>query len=230
MLATLQAARPLFASYVRIRTLAKSAALSPELQQARAELEPTLADLAADVLELAQSVRAVEQDPYRYGLDLDEVARRRALVDELRGEVDAMRAAMSADADAVADASSGDANAAATADADAAAALPPPEEFDDYAQMEQQRQVALLQEQDQQLDGVFRTVGTLRQQADDMGRELEDQTGLLDEVDSLAERVGGKLHNGMVRLRRIARKNEGESRRRHHHHHHLSHRLRLGYD
>lgn len=81
---------------------------------------------------------------------------------------------------------------------------------DYYASLEQQRQVELMHEQDEQLDGVFRTVGNLRQQASDMGRELEDQAVMIDEVDTLADRVGGKLNNGMARIRHIVRKNEGK--------------------
>lgn len=81
---------------------------------------------------------------------------------------------------------------------------------DYYSSMEQQRQLELMQEQDEQLDGVFRTVGNLRQQADDMGRELEEQGVMLDEVDTLADRVGGKLQNGLRRVKHIVRKNEGK--------------------
>lgn len=76
--------------------------------------------------------------------------------------------------------------------------------------MEQQRQVELMQDQDQQLDGVFRTVVNLRQQADDMGRELEEQSVMLKDVDTLAERVGGKLQDGVKRVGHIIKKNEGE--------------------
>jgi t-SNARE syntaxin family protein len=78
--------------------------------------------------------------------------------------------------------------------------------------MEQQRQLELMHEQDEQLDGVFRTVGNLRQQADDMGRELEEQAVMIGEVDTLADRVGGKLQSGMSKLKYIIRKNEGELR------------------
>ena len=63
---------------------------------------------------------------------------------------------------------------------------------------------------DEQLDGVFRTVGHLRDQANDMGRELESQAVMLGEVDTLADRVGGKLQGGMSRLKHIVRQNEGE--------------------
>ncbi|KAJ5104606.1 hypothetical protein NUU61_001953 [Penicillium alfredii] len=209
VLSTLQSSRPLFSSYLRIRSLAKSPS-NPELKQARSELETTLTELSADLDDLVESVRAIEQDPYRFGLELDEVHRRRKLVDDVGAEVEKMRQELK---QAV---SSSEAAAASTE-------VPNPTEFDAaldeeerrggddyYASLEQQRQVELMHDQDEQLDGVFRTVGNLRQQANDMGRELEDQAVMIDEVDTLADRVGGKLNNGMSRIKHIVRKNEGE--------------------
>ncbi|KAL4867494.1 hypothetical protein BDV12DRAFT_209871 [Aspergillus spectabilis] len=205
VLSTLHTTRPLFSSYLRIRSTAKSPS-NPELQQARSELETTLADLTADLDDLVESVRAVEQDPYRYGLELEEVQRRRKLVDDVGNEVEEMRGELNrvismSDSDAVKNTAVG--------------GLPSPGEFDEggegddyYAVMEEQRQMELMHEQDEQLDGVFRTVGNLRQQADDMGRELEEQAIMIGEVDTLADRVGGKLQNGMSRLKHIIRKNE----------------------
>ncbi|KAL4886217.1 t-SNARE [Aspergillus karnatakaensis] len=207
VLSTLNTTRPLFSSYLRIRSTAKSPS-NPELQQARSELETTLADLTADLDDLVESVRAVEQDPYRFGLEIEEVARRRKLVDDVGNEVEEMRGELMR---VISD--SGAAPAAGVnglpspgvfeADADGGG-----EGDDYYAEMEQQRQMELMHEQDEQLDGVFRTVGNLRQQADDMGRELEEQAIMIGEVDTLADRVGGKLQNGMSRLKHIIRKNE----------------------
>ncbi|KAJ5745362.1 t-SNARE [Penicillium odoratum] len=212
VLSTLQTSRPLFSSYLRIRSLAKNPN-NPELKQSRSELETTLTELSADLDDLVESVRAIEQDPYRFGLELEEVQRRRKLVDDVGAEVEKMRQEL---LQAVSH----------TAAAEAAADLPNPTEFDAaleeeerqqrggggdyYASLEQQRQVELMHEQDEQLDGVFRTVGNLRQQANDMGRELEDQGVMMDEVDTLADRVGGKLTNGMSRIRHIVRQNEGK--------------------
>ncbi|KAJ5495322.1 hypothetical protein N7539_000438 [Penicillium diatomitis] len=210
VLETLQTSRPLFSSYLRIRSLAKSPQ-NPELHQSRTELETTLTELTADLDDLVESVRAIEQDPYRFGLELEEVQRRRKLVDDVGREIEQMRTEL----------------ARAVSAAPAPADLPNPTEFDAaleaeedgargprgddyYAALEQQRQVELMHEQDEQLDGVFRTVGNLRQQANDMGRELEEQGAILEEVDSLADRVGGKLNNGMKRIRHIVRKNEGK--------------------
>ncbi|KAL2811237.1 t-SNARE [Aspergillus granulosus] len=217
VLSTLNTTRPLFSSYLRIRSLAKSPS-NPELQQARSELETTLTDLTADLDDLVESVRAVEQDPYRYGVELDEVQRRRKLVDDVGSEIENMRLELEkvvVNSDAHAHAASGTGSAGGSG-----GRLPNPAEFDSlaspgeddgedyYAAMEQQRQIELMHEQDEQLDGVFRTVGNLRQQADDMGRELEEQAIMIGEVDTLADRVGGKLQSGMSKLKYIIRKNE----------------------
>lgn len=69
-----------------------------------------------------------------------------------------------------------------------------------------------MQQQDEALDDVFKTVGTLRAQADTMGRELEEQADLLDDVDNIADRVGGKLQNGIKKIGWVIRKNEGTLR------------------
>jgi len=89
-------------------------------------------------------------------------------------------------------------------------AIPDGEAGDDdaYAEFEQRQQLVMMREQDQHLDGVFQTVGNLRRQADDMGRELEEQREMLDVVDNLADRVGGRLQTGMAKLQYVIRKNE----------------------
>lgn len=98
--------------------------------------------------------------------------------------------------------------------------LPPPSAFDpdepegdDYSAFEQQQQTQMMHEQDEALDGVFKTVGNLRQQADDMGRELEEQGEMLEDVDKLADRVQGKLANGIKRVGWVIKHNEGTESR-----------------
>ncbi|KAK2784198.1 hypothetical protein FQN52_009140 [Onygenales sp. PD_12] len=208
VLSALQITRPLFASYKRIRSLATSPK-NPELLQARSELETTLQDLSADLKDLVESVRVVEHDPYRFGLELDEVGRRRQLVEDVGKEIEGMRGELE--------------RTISTSTTTTTGALPSPSHFDQdnehllngeergadyYSEFEQQRQVEMMHEQDQQLDGVFQTVGNLRQQADDMGRELEEQTEMLKEVDTLADRVGGKLQSGVRRVGHIIKRNE----------------------
>ncbi|KAL8842257.1 MAG: hypothetical protein Q9170_000583 [Blastenia crenularia] len=203
LLSTLNTTRSLFSSYLRIRSLAASAS-SPELSQARTELESNLHELSSDLQDLVDSVRAVEGDPFRYGIDIDEVERRRKLVEEVGGEVEDMRGELK------------NVSAAQKGASVNGSTLPPPSAFDpdapesdDYEAFEQQRQVEIMHEQDEALDGVFKTVGNLRQQANDMGRELEEQHEMLDEADTIAERVGGKLQTGIKKVGWVIKRNEG---------------------
>ncbi|OAA75498.1 SNARE domain-containing protein [Akanthomyces lecanii RCEF 1005] len=198
VLTQLSSARPLFASYLRIRSLA-SAASSPELASARADLEASLASLAEDLSDLVASVQAVESDPSAYGLSADEVSRRKRLVQEVGGEIEDMREELQ--------------SKITTAAADGGN-LPDPSAFamedgeDNYAEFEQQQQMEMMRDQDQHLDGVFQTVGNLRRQADDMGRELEEQREMLNVVDTVADRVGGRLQTGMSKLQTVIRRSE----------------------
>ncbi|KAI2643140.1 SNARE domain-containing protein [Xylaria nigripes] len=218
VLAQMQNTRPLFASYLRIRSLSSTPAQSPEVASARSDLEAALSTLAEDLADLVESVRAVEADPSHYGLSAHEVSRRKKLVGEVGGEVEDMREELARQTAAIASSSSGQ-RAAAAARVAANEDLPPPSAFaidetgsnagdDNYAEFEHQQQQQIMHEQDQQLDGVFVTVGNLRRQADDMGRELEEQHEMLEHVDTLADRVGGRLQTGMQKLGYVMRRSE----------------------
>ncbi|KAG7289094.1 hypothetical protein NEMBOFW57_005457 [Staphylotrichum longicolle] len=215
VLTQLQSARPLFTSYLRIRSLTTSAT-SPELASARADLEASLTSLAEDLADLVESVRAVESNPSQYGLSPSEVARRSRLVQEVGGEVDDMHeelAKVSGTGTTTTRNSKGqkynnsdlpDPSSFAIADGDRGA-----DDDNDYAaEFERGQQQVMMREQDEHLDGVFQTVGNLRRQADDMGRELEEQAEMLDVVDQLADRVGGRLQTGMDKLKYVMRRNE----------------------
>ncbi|KAK8101235.1 syntaxin-like protein psy1 [Apiospora kogelbergensis] len=218
VLAQLQQTRPLFASYLRIRSLTTTASTSPELASARSDLESSLSSLAEDLTDLIESVKAVESNPAQYGLTTAELRRRQRLVQEVGGEVEDMREELSkgtAGASSKTNKNVRDATRAANSD------LPDPNAFamedgdeddsggPDYnAEFEQHQQQMMMRDQDEQLDSVFVTVGNIRRQADDMGRELEEQREMLEVVDNLADRVGGRLQTGVAKLATIARKNE----------------------
>ncbi|OTB05204.1 hypothetical protein M426DRAFT_320015 [Hypoxylon sp. CI-4A] len=221
VLSQMQTIRPLFASYLRIRGLTASST-SPELTSARTDLEQALGALAEDLADLVESVQAAESDPARYGLSAHEVTRRKRLVQEVGGEVEDMREELGKTA-ATGGGGGVDSKATRAAKAAAEGDLPPPSAFamddegggggdddgdDNYAEFEHRQQLQMMQDQDEQLDGVFVTVGNLRRQADDMGRELEEQVEMLENVDTLADRVGGRLQTGMQKLGYVMRKNE----------------------
>ncbi|OAA39947.1 t-SNARE [Metarhizium rileyi] len=201
VLGQLQLTRPLFASYLRIRSLT-TAPSSPELASARTDLEAALSTLAEDLSDLVASVQAIESNPYQYGISATEISRRKRLVSEVGGEIEDMREELHKKIDHK---------------PAARPVLPDPDSFavgegegegDMYAEFEQQQQVEMMHEQDQHLDEVFQTVGNLRRQADDMGRELEEQRELLEVVDDTVDRVGGRLQTGMRKLQHVVKKGE----------------------
>ncbi|KAL9943028.1 hypothetical protein ACHAQF_004325 [Verticillium nonalfalfae] len=201
VLAQLDHTRPLFKSYLRIRSLSTTAS-SPELAAARTDLESALASLAEDLADLVDSVSAIEDDPSQFGLAATEVTRRKRLVQDVGAEVASMRSELAK-------------TLAAGASPGGGGDLPDPNAFnlgddddDAYAEFEQQQQQEMMREQDTHLDGVFQTVGNLRRQADDMGRELEEQREMLEVVDTVADRVGGRLQTGVAKLQYVVRRNE----------------------
>ncbi|CAK7267307.1 hypothetical protein SEPCBS119000_002476 [Sporothrix epigloea] len=192
VLTQLAATRPLFESYLRIRSLSTTAT-SPELTAARADLEDAIASLAEDLADLVESVRAVEDNPLQFNLSQAELRRRQSVVNNAGQEVQKMRKELTA---------------VVQTHPPRGSDLPDPSSFaigpgsshDDYAEFEREQQLQMMNEQDQHLDGVFQTVGNLRRQADDMGRELEEQREMLEVADDLADRVGGRLQTGMQKL------------------------------
>lgn len=210
VLSELNHIRPLFTSYLRIRSLSLTSAPSstptkpsPELVSARKELQTSLSQLSEDLADLVESVRAIQQDPYKYGLEIEEVSRRQRLIDEVGNEVEGMREELERSASAAVPNVQGQGKGKGLERDDREG-----EGQDDYAAFEQQQQLHMLAEQDETLTSVFHTVGNLRQQADDMGRELEEQAGMLEETDRLADRVGGRLETGMKKMREVVRRNE----------------------
>ncbi|KFY21478.1 hypothetical protein V493_07380 [Pseudogymnoascus sp. VKM F-4281 (FW-2241)] len=199
VLSQLNTTRPLFASYLRIRSLSPNPN-SPEVTSARSELESSLSTLAEDLADLVSSVKAVETDPHRYGLQIEEVVRRKHLVDEVGNEVEDMREELLKH---LSQAKSR--NKPLPPGVDEEHAVGGDDMYEEFEQQEQQR---IMNDQDQQLDGVFRTVGNLRQQADEMGRELEEQAEILEDVNSAADRVGGKLQTGLQKVGWVMRNNE----------------------
>lgn len=205
VLTQLSQTRSLFTSYLRIRSLTStsSGGANPELTSARSELEESLSTLAEDLADLVESVKAIENDPNKFGLDHNEVKRRKRLVEEVGGEVEDMREellrAVSHSSHPSNPANQNHHYARDSEDA---------ENGDAYEEFEQQQQLRVMNEQDEQLDGVFRTVGNLRAQADEMGRELGEQAEMLEVVDNLADRVGGRLQVGMEKVKWVMKHNE----------------------
>ncbi|KAF9327093.1 camp-dependent protein kinase catalytic subunit [Podila minutissima] len=77
-----------------------------------------------------------------------------------------------------------------------------------FIEQEAQQQQILMQEQDQQLDGVMHTVLNMREIATVMNDELQDQSILLDDLDEHVDRTSGRLQKTMKRMNKFIKDNE----------------------
>jgi t-SNARE syntaxin family protein len=211
VLSALNTTRPLFTSYLRIRSLpSTSPTPSPELLSARQDLASALSSLSEDLADLSLAIQAVTADPYKYGLEIEEVARRKRLVDEVGGEIEDMREELERPFSSSQSNANGKGKNRLADNGNGYGGRDERgrEEGDNYAEFEHQQQLHMMAEQDQTLDSVFHTVGNIRRQADTMGRELEEQAEMLEHVDTLADRVGGRLSTGMKTMGTVIRRNE----------------------
>ncbi|KAI5816940.1 syntaxin 6, N-terminal-domain-containing protein [Pyronema omphalodes] len=203
----LSSTRASFTNFLRLRSLSAS---PTELSAARHDLSENLSSLSDDLRDLGAAVKAVEKDPYKFGLDVSDVASRRRFVEESTGELEDMKEELaSLDAE-----DSRPKYGGFVGDED--------EDFgergghvidasDPVSVFEHQQQQTIMREQEQQLEGVSRTVGNLREQAFVMGRELEEQQEMIESLDNDTERVQGKLGRGMRDLEKFIKANEDKA-------------------
>uniref|UniRef100_A0A060SYH8 t-SNARE affecting a late Golgi compartment protein 1 n=1 Tax=Blastobotrys adeninivorans TaxID=409370 RepID=A0A060SYH8_BLAAD len=69
-------------------------------------------------------------------------------------------------------------------------------------------QQQVIEEQDQVLDSVYTTVNSLREQANVMSRELEDQSYLIEDFDRQVDTAGDRLRRGIKKINWVVKNNE----------------------
>ncbi|KAI0311099.1 t-SNARE [Amylostereum chailletii] len=193
---SLQTADQLRASFIRIRSTAREG--SEELEWARNELKATLAALEADLEDLDESVRIVENTGARmFGLEDAEVMQRRRYVSHVRQQIEGMR-------DEV------EGRPPSSNRPDSGAALPPvsPVVEDDQAQWARQEQQMMMQQQDQTLDSITGTLTTLAQQAGLIGQEVVEHNEMLGDLEQNIDSSDAKLSGAMRKMKKFIRDTE----------------------
>ncbi|KAH7098863.1 t-SNARE [Auriculariales sp. MPI-PUGE-AT-0066] len=199
---SLQAAETLRASYVRIRSTAHEG--SEELNWARSELKATLASLEADLEDLDDSVKSVEQAGARlFGLEEREVMARRAYVNDVRRTITTMRAEV--EGRPLAPLSASDARRVAP---NGPGRPVNGEGEDDQAEWAREEQQMMIEQQDQTLTSIQGTLHTLAQQAGLIGREVEEHNEMLTDLESGVDRAEGKLAGAMTKMKKFIRETE----------------------
>jgi hypothetical protein len=179
-------------------------------------------ELLLDVADLEKAVLASEKQPARFGLNIAEVESRKRFVMETRkvlrdlnlklqptsGPSDAslppplpsFPSSQSAAQSNMQNPSAQFSKKAKYPPSDPYAHLDAAKGNNAYAEMETQQQQFIMREQDQQMDGVLSTVRNLKEMAHTIGDEVDDQMGLLDDVDERTDRTSGRLQQAQKRV------------------------------
>ncbi|EJC99292.1 uncharacterized protein FOMMEDRAFT_148802 [Fomitiporia mediterranea MF3/22] len=236
MQGTLANAGTLLSSFRRIQSIGQAKSNgrgeeSEELSYARSELKATLSTLEADLEDLEESVRVVENSgPKSFGLDDSEVQRRRRYVREVRQELDSMRAEVASSEvgskhfayrlgwltqEEQRLGSSGTPRYAPSSPTSRPKATfsdplqqPRDNEEDDQAAWSRMEQQMIMQEQDKTIDSITGTVVTLTEQAGLMGTELREHNELLGDLEHNVDHTETKLNKSLRRLQRFVRETE----------------------
>lgn len=165
-----------------------------------ADFNNSAQELTETIHDLSQSIGAVQRKPQQFGLVQQEIDDRIAKVAHLNNKLSDLQQAIPRarastkpttstwnvdDDDIEATAGHGGPNAGAS------------------SLMYQD----MIDEQDTVLDGVYTTVNSLREQANVMSRELEDQSYLIEDFDRQVETAGDKLRRGMKKVDWVLRNN-----------------------
>lgn len=180
---------------------------SAQLQLRQYESEPTreklmdvnhtLQELVEIVRELSESIAAVQQNPARFGLSQIQINQRIEKVGAINNQITDIQQTLVGIRDSV-------------GQQPPTQQSPPPINYSDGAEDSENRQLLYqesIREQDNILDSVYTTVSSLREQANTMGRELEDQAGYIDDFDIQMDRSGDRLRRGMARVDHVLRHN-----------------------
>ena len=196
--ANLEQAELLLESYKRLAQTTTTS--SPEVVQTLEDLDQVLEDITADVADLEDSVEIVSDDPAKYNVTTTELERRRGFIQNIKRECERIRSAARPQNPfkSAADPAGEDDDAGHDDDAGT----------EEDRRQEQLYQEQMMQQQDDQLDSVFHTVGNLRMQARDMGQELGTQAEMLEEFEIAADRSASRLRRGMKNLEEFIKKNE----------------------
>ncbi|KAF8937186.1 t-SNARE [Dissophora ornata] len=213
VLSSLSNASTLYESWKRILQTVTSAE-NEELVKTNEELHQVLASIEQDLEDLDDAVRAVVENPERFNLTNRESNARKQFVDQTRRKVQNMKSKLdqpvkigSAQLDRL------------TLLEDAGTSSPrgyqKPTRRENmmysnakFVEQEAQQQQMLMQEQDQQLDGVMHTVLNMREIASTMNSELNDQSMLLDDLDEHVDATSGRLQAAMRRMNHFIKQNE----------------------
>ncbi|KAJ3100650.1 Syntaxin-6 [Phlyctochytrium planicorne] len=203
-----------------------------DLRWAADELKEHLMAIEEDLKDLEDTVKMVESNPNRFKLDPREISSRKEFISKTRKSIRDMKSAVNnpGSRPAMTRSHSGVNAGSNQSPADARknkekserdALFASKVKVDSYGRTEEEHRVSnqkfidreqgvqqqIMRQQDAQLDEVMDTVGNLKEVAVVMNKELDDQTRLLDDLETSVDSTKGKLDMGMKRLKEFVNAN-----------------------
>ncbi|KAG0352480.1 t-SNARE [Gamsiella multidivaricata] len=213
VLSSLSNASQLFESWRRILQTVTSAE-NEELVKTKEELLGILGNIEQDLEDLDDAVKAVTENPQRFNLTTRETTARKQFVDQTRRKVQDMKTTLEKPVKIGSDQLDRLALLEGAGTSSPRGYQKPTRRENmmysntKFIEQEALQQQMLMQEQDQQLDGVMHTVLNMREIATTMNGELQDQSMLLDDLDEHVDRTSGSLQKAMKRMNHFIKQNE----------------------
>lgn len=175
------------------------------------DLNNVTQELVETIHDLSQSTGAIQSNPSQYGLTAAEVSQRISQVGSLNSQLtDIQEGIIEAQK-----AASGSTKAPPAYSSTSKSPFGDEHERDGNGQGGSGQGMGnsllyaeAIASQDNMLDSVSQTVSNLNQQAFDMSRELEDQSGLIEDFERHAETAQDKMRRGLKRMDWVIRNNQ----------------------
>jgi len=175
-----------------------------EIEWTTKELRKLLKSIGWDLIDLDETVDAVEENPAAFNISREELQSRRAFTkktkaecDRISGDIEDGRVSQklnNAKRDALMSGGTGAGSRYAKLEENARA------ENDNFIAGQEQQQKMVMKEQDQQLGEVSQTVSVLKTMGDAISAELDDQAELLEDFEGDLDSTGAKLSRTLAKL------------------------------
>lgn len=161
------------------------------------DLNNSTQNLIETIHDLSQSIGVVQSRPHQYGLSQYEIEDRITKVGALNSKLSDIQAAIPRVRQTHPDVNTWNNDSSLLENMD--------DERTKAAQSVMYQDI--IEEQDTVLDTVYTTVNSLREQANVMSRELEDQSYLIEDFDRQVDTAGDKLRRGIKKVDWVVRNN-----------------------
>ncbi|TPX43253.1 hypothetical protein SeMB42_g04792 [Synchytrium endobioticum] len=194
--------------YIQYAALAASNAKHDDIRWKADEIRSALQSIELDLHDLEDTIKAVQVNPAKFRLDAREVANRKEFISRTRRAIqdltDSLKNPLSRQPPSSQSSKTDDRapllSSRKTADRFGRTENDYKQSNQRHVEREQQQQAMIMADQESQMGQVLHTVSNLKDVAVVMGKELEDQSRLLEDLDTSVDTTQGRLKSAYKRM------------------------------